>query len=108
MKLVIAAGHAGFPLKEEVRGYVERFGREALDGSAFNIQPLDYADFPGGFGTSPKASRTERECSFAAAEAVFLEAKKFNPRKIASCGESTGQKAIDIRRMPDAATYPDL
>ena len=31
MKLAIAADHAGYPLKEEVRGYLERLGHDVID-----------------------------------------------------------------------------
>jgi ribose 5-phosphate isomerase B len=46
MKLVIAADHAGFPLKEDVRAYLEMKGHEVVDLGAFTgDQPDDYPDF---------------------------------------------------------------
>ncbi|MGA8159392.1 MAG: RpiB/LacA/LacB family sugar-phosphate isomerase, partial [Acidobacteriaceae bacterium] len=36
MRLAIGADHAGYPLKEEVRGYLERLGHEVIDLGAFN------------------------------------------------------------------------
>jgi ribose 5-phosphate isomerase B len=46
MKLVIAADHAGFPLKEEVRAYLEKKGHEVVDLGAYTgDQPDDYPDF---------------------------------------------------------------
>ncbi|MGA2250394.1 RpiB/LacA/LacB family sugar-phosphate isomerase [Terracidiphilus sp.] len=46
MKLVIAADHAGFPLKEDVRAYLETKGHEVVDLGAFNgNEPDDYPDF---------------------------------------------------------------
>jgi ribose 5-phosphate isomerase B len=46
MKLVIAADHAGFPLKEDVRAYLETKGHEVVDLGAYTgDQPDDYPDF---------------------------------------------------------------
>ena len=46
MKLVISADHAGFPLKEEVRGYLEKKGHDIVDLGAYTgDQPDDYPDF---------------------------------------------------------------
>ena len=41
MKLVIAADHAGFPLKEEIRGYLERLGHEVVDHHAVLARRVD-------------------------------------------------------------------
>ena len=45
MKIAIAADHAGFPLKEEVRVYVQGLGHEVHDLGAYDTQPSDYPDF---------------------------------------------------------------
>ena len=45
MKIAIAADHAGFPLKEEVREYVAKLGHEINDLGAYNTEPSDYPDF---------------------------------------------------------------
>src|SRR6201996_7856744 len=60
MKLVIAADHAGFPLKEEVRGYLERLGHEVVDLGAYNSEPSDYPDFAEAVGKALAAGRAER------------------------------------------------
>ncbi|HYK38127.1 ribose 5-phosphate isomerase B [Alloacidobacterium sp.] len=60
MKLVIAADHAGFPLKEEVRGYLERLGHEVIDLGAYNTEPSDYPDFAEAVGKALAAGRAER------------------------------------------------
>jgi len=60
MRLVTAADHAGFPLKEEVRGYLERLGHEVLDLGAYNTQPSDYPDFAEAVGKALEAGRAER------------------------------------------------
>jgi len=60
MKLAIAADHAGYYLKEEVRGYLERLGHEVIDLGAFNAEPSDYPDFAEAVGRALQAGRAER------------------------------------------------
>jgi ribose 5-phosphate isomerase B len=60
MKLAIAADHAGYPLKEEVRGYLERLGHDVIDLGAFNTEPSDYADFAEAVGRALQLGRAER------------------------------------------------
>ncbi len=60
MKLAIAADHAGYLLKEEVRGYLERLGHEVIDLGAFNTEPSDYPDFAEAVGRALQAGRAER------------------------------------------------
>ena len=60
MKLAIAADHAGYPLKEEVRGYLERLGHDVIDLGAFNTEPSDYPDFAEAVGRALQMGRAER------------------------------------------------
>ncbi len=60
MKLVIAADHAGFPLKEEARDYLEKLGHEVADLGAFNTEPSDYPDFAEAVGKALIAGQAER------------------------------------------------
>jgi ribose 5-phosphate isomerase B len=60
MKLAIAADHAGYFLKEDVRGYLERLGHEVIDLGAFNAEPSDYPDFAEAVGKALQAGRAER------------------------------------------------
>lgn len=60
MKLVIASDHAGFPLKEEVRGYLDRLGHEVVDLGAYNAEPSDYPDFAEAVGKALETRRAER------------------------------------------------
>jgi ribose 5-phosphate isomerase B len=60
MKLVIAADHAGFPLKEEVRAYLEKEGHEISDLGAFNTEPSDYPDYAEAVGKALIAGKAER------------------------------------------------
>lgn len=61
MKLAIGADHAGFSLKEEVRGYLERLGHEVIDLGAYSgDMPDDYPDFADAVGRALIAGRAER------------------------------------------------
>jgi ribose 5-phosphate isomerase B len=60
MKMAIAADHAGYLLKEDVRGYLERLGHEVIDLGAFNAEPSDYPDFAEAVGKALHAGRAER------------------------------------------------
>jgi ribose 5-phosphate isomerase B len=60
MRLTIGADHAGYYLKEEVRGYLERLGHEVIDLGAFNTEPSDYPDFAEAVGRTLQAGRAER------------------------------------------------
>ena len=60
MKIAIGADHAGFPLKEEVRHFVEGQGHEVIDLGAYNAEPSDYPDFAEAVGRALMAGRAER------------------------------------------------
>ena len=61
MKLVISADHAGFPLKEDVRGYLAKAGHEVVDLGAYRGDlPDDYPDFAEKVGDAIKAGEAPR------------------------------------------------
>ncbi len=61
MKIAIAADHAGFPLKEEVRAYLEKQGHhEVQDLGAYNTEPSDYPDFAVLVGKALMAGTVDR------------------------------------------------
>jgi ribose 5-phosphate isomerase B len=61
VKLVIAADHAGFALKEEVRGYLARQGHEMVDLGAYTgSNPDDYPDFAEKVGDAINAGEAKR------------------------------------------------
>lgn len=61
MKLVIAADHAGFPLKEDVRAYLAAKGHELADLGAYTgDQPDDYPDFAEKVGDAIRAGVAPR------------------------------------------------
>jgi ribose 5-phosphate isomerase B len=61
VKLVISADHAGFPLKEDVRGYLAKAGHEVVDLGAYRGDlPDDYPDFAEKVGDAIKAGEAPR------------------------------------------------
>lgn len=60
MKLVIAADHAGFPLKEEVRAHLAKAGHEVIDLGAYNTDPSDYPDFAEKVGVAVRNGEAPR------------------------------------------------
>src|ERR1700753_445041 len=60
MRIAIAADHAGFSLKEDIRDFVERLGHNAYDLGAHDEQPSDYPDFAELVGNCPIAATADR------------------------------------------------
>lgn len=44
MKVALGADHAGFPLKDEVRGILESLGHDVIDCGTWNTDPVDFPD----------------------------------------------------------------
>jgi ribose 5-phosphate isomerase B len=52
MKLLIASDHAGLPLKEEIRPFLEKLGHDVTDLGAYDVHPTDdYPDYAEKLGT---------------------------------------------------------
>jgi len=61
MKIAVAADHAGLPLKEEVRPYIQSLGHEVVDLGAFVPEPTDdYPDFAERIGKALEDKQAER------------------------------------------------
>ncbi len=60
MKIAIAADHAGFALKERVKGFVAEAGHEPLDLGAFSEAPSDYPDFAKAIVEALKSNEADR------------------------------------------------
>lgn len=45
MKIVIASDHGGYPLKQELIGYLRELGHEAVDFGTHSTEAVDYPDF---------------------------------------------------------------
>ena len=60
MKVVIAADHAGFLLKENLRGFLEEQNYEVVDLGTDSEAPVDYPDFAEKIGTAILDERATR------------------------------------------------
>ena len=60
MKVVIAADHAGFLLKENLRGFLEEQNYEVVDLGTDSEIPVDYPDFAEKIGTAILDERATR------------------------------------------------
>jgi len=47
MKLALGADHKGFPLKENIKGYLQSLGHEIVDFGTNSEDSVDYPDFGG-------------------------------------------------------------
>lgn len=45
MRIVMGADHAGFPLKEELKGFLEAEGHQVIDVGTSSTEPVDYPSF---------------------------------------------------------------
>lgn len=60
MKVVIGADHAGFTLKENVKGYIEELGYEVLDIGTDSTESVDYPDIAEAVGAQIINGAAER------------------------------------------------
>ncbi|MBI4054561.1 MAG: RpiB/LacA/LacB family sugar-phosphate isomerase [Elusimicrobia bacterium] len=44
MKLVLGSDHAGFSLKEKLKGFLQGLGQEVTDYGCYSLDPVDYPD----------------------------------------------------------------
>ncbi len=59
MKIILGSDHAGFELKEDLRGYLAEQKAEVIDLGAYNEEPVDYPDI--GASVAQKVSRGEAD-----------------------------------------------
>lgn len=59
MKIVIAADHAGFFLKEKIKDYLQKEGYEVIDVGTYSAVSVDYPEY--GFKAIEKLLRGEAE-----------------------------------------------
>ncbi|MEP6475959.1 MAG: ribose 5-phosphate isomerase B [Actinomycetota bacterium] len=45
MRIALGSDHAGFPLKEHLKGFLEQEGHQVLDMGTDSIQPVDYPPY---------------------------------------------------------------
>jgi transaldolase/glucose-6-phosphate isomerase len=60
MRVAIGADHAGFELKEAVKGFLIAEHHEALDVGTFSREPVDYSDYAAAVGEALRERKAER------------------------------------------------
>ena len=60
MRIALGADHAGFPLKEELKGFLESEGHQVIDVGTDSTEPVDYPAFCAAVARSVADGRAER------------------------------------------------
>ena len=60
MRVAIGCDHAGFELKEAVKGFLVAEESEVLDVGTHSTEPVDYSDFATAVGEAVRGRRAER------------------------------------------------
>ncbi len=60
MRIAVGADHAGFPLKEELKGFLEAEGHQVIDVGTDSTEPVDYPAFCAAVARSVADGRAER------------------------------------------------
>ncbi|MDY7231385.1 ribose 5-phosphate isomerase B [Hyalangium rubrum] len=60
MRVALGADHAGFELKEQLRGVVEALGHSVVDKGTHGPQPVDYPDFAQAVGEALRRGEADR------------------------------------------------
>lgn len=59
MKLALGADHKGYPLKENIKGYLQSIGHEVIDFGTDSPESVDYPDFGGAAAKAVAAGEAE-------------------------------------------------
>jgi ribose 5-phosphate isomerase B len=60
VRIAVGADHAGFPLKEELKGFLETEGHQVIDVGTDSTEPVDYPAFCAAVARSVADGRAER------------------------------------------------
>jgi ribose 5-phosphate isomerase B len=60
VRVAVGADHAGFPLKEELKGFLETEGHQVIDVGTDSTEPVDYPAFCAAVARSVADGRAER------------------------------------------------
>jgi ribose 5-phosphate isomerase B len=60
MKIIVGADHAGFRLKEEIKGFIAGLGHEVIDAGTDSEESVDYPDFARAVGEAVTRGQAER------------------------------------------------
>jgi ribose 5-phosphate isomerase B len=89
MRIVVAADHAGFPLKERVIDEVRKLGHEPLDLGTHSTDPVDYPDFARAVAETLRDGKAERAVLICGSGAgACVAANKFRGVRAATCHDT--------------------
>jgi ribose 5-phosphate isomerase B len=60
MQIVIGADHAGFPMKQDLAGFLRGLGHDVVDAGTDSTSPVDYPDFAEAVGRAILDGKAER------------------------------------------------
>jgi RpiB/LacA/LacB family sugar-phosphate isomerase len=60
MRVAIGSDHAGFEVKEAVKGFLTEESHEALDVGTYSKDPVDYSDYADAVGAALRDHSAER------------------------------------------------
>ncbi len=60
MRVAVGSDHAGFELKEKIKGFLEDWGHEVTDLGTYNLSPVDYPDFSEAVSLAVRDGKADR------------------------------------------------
>ena len=60
MRIALGADHAGFDLKEALKGWLLEYGHEVQDAGTHSTEPVDYPDYAVQVGEAVASGKAER------------------------------------------------
>ena len=77
MRIAVGSDHAGFLLKERIKGWLEEQGHEVLDVGAFSEERVDYPDFGAKVGHAVVDGQADRGiCVCGSGQGICMAANK--------------------------------
>jgi len=61
MRIAIGSDHAGFELKEKVKGFLQEMGHPAVDLGTHSLAPVDYPDYAEAVSLAVLEGKADRE-----------------------------------------------
>lgn len=60
MRIAIGSDHAGFELKEKVKGFLQEWGHRVTDLGTHSLDPVDYPDYAEAVGITVRDGKADR------------------------------------------------
>ncbi len=88
MKIAVGADHAGYALKEHLKGFLETLGHRVSDLGAFSEESVDYPDFAAAVARSVAGGEAERGLIVCGTGiGVAIAANKVDGIRAATCND---------------------